>query len=266
LLPFVSQTPAFINHYEQFSLPCITDPEFELVALHPEHFLPGGAVLTIYGPGRGNCKDYVVAHDRCLRESPDPGSARLPSFCSTNSSRSKIGQLNVFLVILNADMKFRKYFELPPPAMPLPTNVLNLMCRTMELVDLLYWRPFPEVNTKGYDILAEMEANRQMNRRIARVQRLLFDSGSNDIDMDDDDDDDGFLTLPSVRTLARRHAHMKRISDADLETRREYWSAMMSGHGTGLFLSIIAYLIDLLDMNHDLSLFEDTIPLKDGMY
>jgi len=38
-------------------------------------------------------------------------------------------------------MTFRQYFALDPPVTPLPKDVLTLMNSTMELVDLLYWRP-----------------------------------------------------------------------------------------------------------------------------
>lgn len=58
----------------------------------------------------------------------------------------------MFLVILNADIKFRHYFDmvvLNPPAIPFPNDVLALMDRTMELVDLLYWMPVQSEGSLG---------------------------------------------------------------------------------------------------------------------
>jgi hypothetical protein len=98
-------------------------------------------------------------------------------------------------------------------------DVLDLMRRTIELVDLIYWKPFPEEGTNGYKMLV---ANGRINEG----------PGSNDIDIDDDDDD--------VRTMAMRHAQIKQLLSADLETRKAYFSSMMNRHGTCLFLFIIA--------------------------
>jgi len=66
--------------------------------------------------------------------------------------------LNVFLVILNAEMKFRQYLHTigqQPPATPLPVDVLNLMDRTVHLVNLLYWRPTLTEGSRGEAVLAE---------------------------------------------------------------------------------------------------------------
>jgi hypothetical protein len=107
----------------------VANPEYELIALHPEHFLPGGAVLTVYSPANGSPKNYVAAGDRCLRESPDPNSPRLPPFRHTDD-REFAERLNIFLVILNAEIKFWRYFEMireDPPPIPLPDDVTNLM-------------------------------------------------------------------------------------------------------------------------------------------
>ena len=54
-----------------------------------------------------------------------------------------------YLGILNAEIKFHRYLRMisrNPPEIPLPADVLNLMHLTIELVDLLYWRP---VRTNG---------------------------------------------------------------------------------------------------------------------
>ena len=43
-----------------------------------------------------------------------------------------------------------------PPATPLPANVLNLMHLTVELVDLLYWRPVATKGSQGEAVYIEM--------------------------------------------------------------------------------------------------------------
>ncbi|KIL65244.1 hypothetical protein M378DRAFT_534927 [Amanita muscaria Koide BX008] len=94
------------------SLNSFTDPEYELVVLHPEHLLPGGGVLTIYNRANNTYKQYVVSDDRCLRESVDPNSARLPPFRHDTQQRDGAGLVrgvNIFLVALNAEIKFRRY-------------------------------------------------------------------------------------------------------------------------------------------------------------
>jgi hypothetical protein len=182
--------------------------------------------MTIYDPDQGSHKQYVVAPDRTLRESEDLNSPRLPTFRHT-SRRRPFARLNVFLVILNAEIKFRRYFEMirsSPPPTPLPADVLDVMRSTIILVDLIYWRPIPLKGTKGYAHLV----NREPLRRETGWQRVpLYDS-----------DDDP--TRPSVRDLARTHARVKLLLEGDLETRRANCSALMSGHGMYLHFPSIS--------------------------
>jgi len=171
----------------KFDLPSFTKPEFELVAIHPEHFLPCGSVLPIFHSTNSTPTLYVTAKDRCLRESPSPNSPRLPSFCHVTKRSNPFEHLNVFLVALNAEIKFQRYLHiigLNPPTTPLPADVLDLMHLTIKLVEQLYWQP---VSTKG----SQGEEK----------------------------------TKPGHR----RKFHFP--DDMDLETRKEYGRALMSGHG-----------------------------------
>src|SRR5260370_29635874 len=146
---------------KQFSIPSFVNPEYELIALHPEHFLPPGNMLAVCDPTTKICKAYVVARDRVLRESSDPSSPRFPPFHHVTESRSVPNHLNVFLIALNAEIKFRRYFGMiqpNPPIVPLPDDVLNTMSRTMELMELLYWRPVPTKGSPGEKIYAEAVA------------------------------------------------------------------------------------------------------------
>ena len=123
-------------------------------------------MLLVYNPVTGTHKTYVVARDRVLRELLEPDSAPLPPFRHIEEKRYLPDHLNVFLVALNAEIKFRRYFEmiqLDPPTTPLPDHVLNLMHRTMELIDLVYWEPVATKGSLGEQILAKRIAHRRKN-------------------------------------------------------------------------------------------------------
>ena len=126
----------------QFSCAAFLNPEYELVVLHPEHLLPGNSIGFVDPVTKTNTR-YVIATDHRLRKSRDPKSSSFPAFRHPGrGDPSK--NVNVFLVVLNAEISFRYYFEMlktTPPAIPLPDDVLELMHRTCELVDLLYWKP-----------------------------------------------------------------------------------------------------------------------------
>jgi hypothetical protein len=90
------------------------------VALHPEHFLPGGIALAIiYDPITKTYKNYVVAMDQCLRELPGPNSSRFPAFRHAFEYRDHCARhLDIFLVILDAEIKYRRYCEMVAPNPP----------------------------------------------------------------------------------------------------------------------------------------------------
>jgi hypothetical protein len=119
----------------QFKPSSFTNPEYELVAIHPEHFLPCGSVLPVFHSATSAPTTYVSARDRCLRESSEPNSPRLPTLCNVTKGRIvDPHHLNVFLVILNAEIKFHRYLHMirqNPPATPLPDDVLALMHLTV---------------------------------------------------------------------------------------------------------------------------------------
>ncbi|KDR79773.1 hypothetical protein GALMADRAFT_153549 [Galerina marginata CBS 339.88] len=97
------------------SHPCVSDPKFELVAMHPHHFLPPGTQLSIFDPKEMVYESYVAAKDGHIRTSVDSWSPRLPCFERNDKNRLSGGDLimqaNVFFVILGADIKFRRYFK-----------------------------------------------------------------------------------------------------------------------------------------------------------
>jgi hypothetical protein len=77
--------------------------------------------------------------------------------------------------------------------MPLPDNVMNLMHRTVDLIDLLSWTPVPTKGSKGEAIAARIQASRQRNsRRAARAGPAEFigrESGE-EVEMENAQDDD----------------------------------------------------------------------------
>lgn len=126
--------------------------------------MPAGGYLTVYrrdiisesvnvkfyGAGSAFATDGVGRRLReIVRNQSLPGfqpvGDPLPDFFAPprfpNSHR-----LNPFLVILNAEIKFRRYFRKPAPEEnvpaifrpPLPTDVLNSIQKTRQLVNLLY--------------------------------------------------------------------------------------------------------------------------------
>ncbi|KAI0298910.1 hypothetical protein BC826DRAFT_997301 [Russula brevipes] len=184
-----------------FTAPCFDNPQYELVALHPEHFVPKGGLLTVYDRETRTNKHYVPAGDRCLRETVDPSSHRLPPFYHRAVSREASLKPNVYLVALNAELKFHHYLktiEATPPPTPLPDHVLFLINRTIELVRLIYWKPTPTKGSQGERILAQ--------RKLA-----------------------GEKEPPSNRRrLGARKFQWP--DDWDLEARMAYGRALMSGH------------------------------------
>lgn len=170
-------------------------------------------MLTVYDPSTTTYKHYVVASDRYLRESPHPSSPRFPAFHHVSEDReSQYERLNVFLVIINAEIKFHRYFAMPQPTTPLPADVINLMRRTIHLVDLLYWQPVPEPGSRGEKVVAKMLASRRKNP----LER---------------NPDQEIENPSSFHPGSGRRSGLRWLADADLETRMAYGRALMSGHG-----------------------------------
>ena len=185
-------------------------------------------MLPVYDPVTNTRKTYVAARDRVLRESPEPDSTPLPPF-RIMEERKQPYRLNVFLVALNAEIKFRRYFEMvrrDPPPLPLPDHVLHLMHRTTELIDLVYWEPVPTKGSHGEEALAQ---------RIARRRQNPGRYASNTVVGKDT------LTLSGGRA-ARKAYRPPWPEDADLETRMAIGRAMMCGHGLYLFSFILRSL------------------------
>ncbi|KAF8800097.1 hypothetical protein BYT27DRAFT_7200604 [Phlegmacium glaucopus] len=199
--------------------PPVVNAEYEMVVLHPEHFLPKGSDLTVYSQTNGQVygKSYVIGHDRTLRESPGtPDSPRLPAFAS-EADRSGSLPLNVFLVVLNAEIKFRRYKRMALVD-ALSPDVQELIEQTIKLVDLIYWEP--EVTSEPY--------HRRAVGAMEVTPRALQDQ--QDIDMElgirahvEEADEDTFRASRLPRGVRCPGVN------ATLEERREHGQYLISG-------------------------------------
>ena len=191
--------------------------------MYPEHFLPHGAGLPIYNPATGTWKTYVASRDRRLRESAEPDSARLPPFRHPRS-RLHRRDVNIFLVAINADIKFRRYFEMiqHPPTTPLPDDVLALMRHVVELVDLLYWEPVPAKGSVGEALQAERSLQHKNTERVAKASQLPY------TEMASGEESPPGLTQASKSLGCHRQIWR---SLASTEERKAYATTLMCGHG-----------------------------------
>ena len=115
-----------------------------------------------------------------------------------------------------------------PPVTPLPDDVLALMNRTLELVDLLYWTPVPSVCSSGELAVAGAMAGRQQNHeRLARPDsaKTIENGSGEEKEMMEDE-----ARRRSSRVSSRRK-RMRWFASQDLEYRQAYGRAIMSGHG-----------------------------------
>jgi hypothetical protein len=157
-------------------------------------------VLPIFHSKASPPTIYVSAEDGSLRQSFSADSPPLPTFHDATKRSNISKKINVFLVILNAEIKFHRYLHMisqTPPRTPLPANVINLMHLTMELVDVLYWKPVPIQGSHGEPIFAE---KMKYSQSVDKKRKFHFPA------------------------------------DMDLKARKEYGTALMSGHGMLFYL------------------------------
>ncbi len=240
----------------KFTIPSIADPEFEFVILHPSYFLPGHAVLAVFDRDSTTAshKEYVVAEDHCLRETHNARSPRLPPFRPNFSNRLPVHCLNIFLVILNAETKFRRYDRLHSLADDLPSDVRGLMARTQALVDLLYWTPIPSYGSQGEQLRSELGSSQRRNvPRSARPKATLVESGSlsdseaemeptSESQMEDESGD----SIPETSRIKWDQARIDWLVNSDAETSKVWLTALMSGYGIVTFLCYVKHDTDLV--------------------
>ena len=113
---------------------------YELVLLHPRHYLrKKGGGLTVFTEHGGDCsgKLYLVSPDGALREGSENNTQRLPAFTS-NQARASEDTLKPFLVVLKAEIAFRRFRRRPHPLCAEYTELIDLI---IELVNKIYFKP-----------------------------------------------------------------------------------------------------------------------------
>jgi len=154
--------------------------------------------------------------------------------------------MNPLFVVLNAEIKFRRYLRMQAPAIPLPDDVQDLMRMSKELVDLIYWRPIVKPGTEGAPAANNISLLRQMNPPRAKRPRPESVVESE-------------LEKATDSKRARGQGSPSRGANlfpwpegADLKTRVEMGSALLSGHGAfdfvdshGCFMLTNIFLLDL---------------------
>ena len=160
------------------------DAQYEMVLLHPEHFLPCGTSLGFCTKSGSDhqlsSKYYVVRHDCTLQEAPGTEDCScLPTFsfgvCSGHL-------LNPFLVILSAEINFQHYRRMELP--PLSLDVKNLIDLTIKLVELIYWEPNAE-QSEHYGCAAQLTVSIQQDSRslgdidMAKLGWIMGKEGNN---------------------------------------------------------------------------------------
>ena len=120
---------------------CFDTPEVQLVALHPQDMLPHGKILL-----RRNSNGYRASSDGLLRQvdpvsilSLDPPAPDAPPFPPfIHETKRRINQaINVYFLLLNADIKFRRFMQ-SIGLDKLHPEMRAIAKQTMDIADLMY--------------------------------------------------------------------------------------------------------------------------------
>ena len=145
-------------------------------------------------------------------------------------NRVGLNRVNVFLVAINADQKFRRYYnmiERTPPPIPLPADVLALMDRVIELVELLYWVPKPHEGSRGEAEAAIRTATRRMGPgRAGRSSQPQYKETSSG-------EERGVEGLPGGWNAPARFTGFD--WSTPMQERKAYVSSLICGHGIPFF-------------------------------
>lgn len=186
--------------------------------LQPDHFLPDDSLLPLYvrqhrlGQFRvEKVKYYKMAADRMLREQTgqDSGQSqtrRFHPFRFIAERELMVKTINPYLVILAADIKFRRYLAANGPRLPPVYN--SLMRKTIKVADLLYFRP--EYNPGSLEDMGNEKCYEWI-----------------DISEDDEMDPLTGTNNPRINDSTVRQTDIGGTRDMD----SNYWRHMLSGRG-----------------------------------
>ena len=135
--------------------------------------------------------------------------------------------MNVFLVAINAEIRFRRYFKMiqqDPPTTALPEDVHALMHRVIDLVNVLYWVPVPTEGSKGEAIRAKLAPQKCKNpERAGRSSQPQYAEATSG--------EESPPTPTQAWKSSKRSRGVDWLAFANLEERKAYGTALMSGHG-----------------------------------
>jgi hypothetical protein len=127
--------------------------KYDLILLHPKHFLPNGAPLPIFNQTTNQWVCYTV-QDGELKDSS--GNRLAPFEDPAGATRSQglnplFFTINAFLKIESHETKYTSQF---------PRHTLQIIDLVKKLYDLIYFLPTPQPGTRGraIDEVAEAEA------------------------------------------------------------------------------------------------------------
>jgi hypothetical protein len=183
---------------------------------------------------------YVVSPDGALREGRKDNKPRLPAFMSYRARASE-DILNPFLVVINAEIAFRRFKRRPHP--PLCAEYMELIDLTIELVEKIYFKP----------IVDKALINLQQLRVVIRTTH----DAEGDVEMGTadglgtgkrgDKDKDKTITKATRGKGSRtRTVVMKPGPDASHDEVIEYRQYLMSGCGRPFLLSTSMYRVWLM--------------------
>ncbi len=145
---------------------------------------------------------------------------------------------NPYLVILAAEIKFRRYLSANGPQLPPVYD--SLMRKTIQVAELLYFRPADRASAFHDPIVVDMKA---FHAPVDKVDAEMgFRTGT---------DESGGSTARQKRRTAAGGGGTRR-ADAD------YWRHMLSGRGR-FQIFIVGFLTDCEDPLIDLELNDDDL-------
>ena len=108
-----------------------------MVVMNPRDFLQNGIGLLFYEGDVKSGRVYVAAPDGVLRAGRQNTDPRLPAFAGPKA-RAPADRLNPFLVVINAEMAFRRFRKHPHSLCDGYTELIDL---TMSLIKKIYFEP-----------------------------------------------------------------------------------------------------------------------------
>ena len=196
--------------------------------MHPQHFLPRGAGLLVQG-GQG-VVPYMAAPDGALRIGGEDTGDRFPSFDAPNARVTK-KLLNPFLVVINADMAFRRFRR---QSYPLGNEYSELVDLTISLVEKIYFQP----------IIADMQRMMKFPLRSTQDADDVEMGGVDEVGAKAGDEKDMTITQKNGHRSSRMGRIVKRPGPgAPHEKVIEYYQYLMSGQGMYMSTRFLSFVV-----------------------